>query len=160
MDELIDAADVATLATQNSISQLISFLNNKNSAIRYWGATGLLILGKDALNAKEELIKSLSDKSNNVRIVSAEALYNMGEKQLAITGLSEVLNSGDQFTCTHALNIIDCLNISDPKIIEATAAMVKNYKVLNRKNYDLRAARLLFEKWKVDPADFNIEFNW
>jgi len=160
MDELIDAADAATLATQNSIPQLINFLNNKNSAIRYWGATGLLILGKDALSAKEELIKSLGDKSYNVGIVAAEALHNMGEKQLAITCLSNVLKSGDQYACTHALNTIDCLNISDPKIIEATAAMVKKHKVINRKKYDLRAARILFQKWGIDPVDFGIEFNW
>jgi hypothetical protein len=160
LDDIIEAADISTKATKESIPQLIKFLKNNNSAIRYWGVTGLLILGKDAISAKEELKFTLNDNSLIVRAVASEALYDIGEKESSVEALARVLKSGDQYASTFALNTIDCLNISDAIIVEAVVEMLKNYEVLNRNNYDIRAARTLFQKWNISPGDYEIKFSW
>jgi N-sulfoglucosamine sulfohydrolase len=46
-EELMKSADLATLGGPKELKTFISYLKSENSAIRYWGATGLLIL-KDA----------------------------------------------------------------------------------------------------------------
>ncbi len=160
LNEIIEAADAAVRTKKESIPQLVEFLKNDNSAIRYWGSTGLLILGQDAISAKEELIIASQDKSPNVRIVAAEALYNLGLEKSSIKTLAEVLQLGDQFVSTSAANVIDCLNIDDTEIVEAVAKMVKKYEVIKRDKYDLRAARLLFRKWNISPGDYGIKFPW
>ena len=158
LNKIIEAADIAALATNETIPQLIEFLKNDNSAIRYWGATGLLILGKDAISAKEELLIASQDKSPNVRIVAAEALYNLSLEKISIKTLAEVLQLGDQFVSTAALNVIDCLNIDDTEIVEAVVKMVKKHEVINRKKYDLRGAKLLFQKWNIPSGYYDIKF--
>ncbi len=160
MDEVIEAADAVTFATKESIPQLIGYLNHENSAIRYWGTTGLLILGQDAREAKSELLTALNDESPNVRAVAAEVLCLLGETEPAIKALAEVIRTGSQFACTHALNVVDCQNLSHPLLVEACAAMVKKNEVLTRKRYDLRTARMLFTKWGIDSKDYGIEFPW
>ena len=47
-EELMEASDLATLGGKNDLNTFIQYLKNDNSAIRYWGATGLLILKDDA----------------------------------------------------------------------------------------------------------------
>lgn len=160
MDEIIEAADAATLATKESIPQLIGYLNSEYSAIRYWGATGLLILGDDAMPAKSELLKVLNDESPNVRVVASEILCMLGESKPAIKALSEVIATGTQFACTHAMNVVDCQNLKDPMLADAAAFMVKKNDVLTRKRYDLRIARMLFNKWGIDSKDYGIDFPW
>ncbi len=146
---LVDAAEFATMAGSDDISTLLGFLSDENSAIRYWGATGLLILGEESVEAKDELIKALNDPSMSVRVVVAEILYGIGEEKSAKEALSSVILSGDQFACTHALNAVDCLNISDKDIVDAVIEMTGKYENLNRRNYDLRAAGILLKKWDI-----------
>ncbi len=39
----------------------------------------------------------IDDKSLNVKVVAAEALYGLGEKDAAVKTLSEVIVEGDEF---------------------------------------------------------------
>ena len=66
-----------------NLDKLKVYLQSEESAVRYWGASGLLILGKKAEPAIEELKVATLDKSANVVSVAAEALYNLGEKEIA-----------------------------------------------------------------------------
>jgi N-sulfoglucosamine sulfohydrolase len=160
MDEVIEVADAATLATKEDLPQLISYLQHESSVVRYWGATGLLILGKDAIGAKAELTNALNDESSNVKVVVAEILCQLGDTKPAIKALSDVIRNGSQFACTHAMNVVDCQNLKDPMLADAAAFMVKKNDVLTRKRYDLRIARMLFNKWGIDSKDYGIDFPW
>ena len=51
LEEIIDAAETATLGKTENLAKLILFLKSEESAVRYWGATGLLMLGKNAAQA-------------------------------------------------------------------------------------------------------------
>ncbi len=89
--EIMEAAEIATLGKVENIETLKMYLKSDESAIRYWGATGLLILGENAKPAIAELKLVLEDKSASVVSVAAEALYNLGEKEIAKKALLKVL---------------------------------------------------------------------
>ncbi len=150
MDVLVDAADLATMATGEDLPVLKEYLGSENSAIRYWGATGLLIMGDKAMPLKNELLKLLDDSSINVKVVAAEALYGLGEQNVAIETLSEVILEGDQFGSTHALNAVDCLEIEGGVMKDALQEMMDTYQDYNNRNYDLRAVGMLLKKWNME----------
>ncbi|MDN5203641.1 sulfatase-like hydrolase/transferase [Fulvivirgaceae bacterium BMA10] len=160
IEENIEAAEYATYATKETIPQLVQFLSNDNSATRYWGATGLLILGDEAKSAIPALKEALHDTSPGVVTVASEALYNLGEYDDALSGLKRALQSENTFARTHALNAIDCLELDDRSMIEAVVQMIKDHEKMNRSQYDLRAAKFLLEKWNVDPANYGLAFSW
>jgi HEAT repeat protein len=147
LKELIEAAEVASKGDVKNQDKLIDYLKNDNSGIRYWGATGLLILGKEARVAKEDLVNALEDESPNVIVVAAEALYNLGEKQPAIEALIKVLKIPEDKARCHALNAIKYTGENGPEIKEAIAKMIpdKNYQ------YSSRIVEWFTEKWNLKP---------
>lgn len=157
---IVDAAELATLGKTENLNELQAFLKNEESAIRYWGATGLLILGQDAAPAKNDLLAALNDQSDNVVTVAAEALYYLGEKEAAINALLSVLKNPNEFARTHALNAIDCIEEKSPELVTEVVTMIKESAEMTRNRYDLRAARWLVEKWGLNPADYAFEFDW
>ena len=60
------AADLATSGGKGNLNTFIQYLKNNNSAIRYWEATGLLILKDDARPAISALKEASGDKSGAV----------------------------------------------------------------------------------------------
>jgi HEAT repeat protein len=139
---------------------MVAYLQNNESAVRYWGATGLLILGDKAVPALEYLKNAITDRSASVVVVAAEALYKMGETEIAKNALINVLNHPNEFARCQALNAIDCMEDASPEIVEATVSMIKRLPEMNRNRYDLRAARWLVEKWGLNTDDFDLVFNW
>ncbi len=101
------AADIATARDKSKLEDLIVFLGDENAIIRYWGVIGCLILGHEAKDAKDHLIKLLKDDSADVRIASAEALYKLGETSLAGPVLIEELRDyKNERVRLHAMNSI------------------------------------------------------
>lgn len=159
-DVIIDAAEMATTGKAENLPALIKLLNNSESAVRYWGATGLLMLGQQAQPARDHLLEALNDESPNVVTVAAEALYNLGEKEPAIDALLGVLSHPNPFARCHALNAIDCTHENSPAVVQGVIGMITEMPEMNTDRYDLRAARWLLEKWNLNPMDYNLEFNW
>ena len=90
LPEIINAAEIATLGKVENIETLKTYLKSDESAVRYWGATGLLILGNEAVSAMDDLKAATNDKSANVVAVAAETLYNLGETEIAKKALLAV----------------------------------------------------------------------
>ena len=160
LQPIIEAAETATLDNAENIEPLIAYLKSEEPAIRYWGATGLLILKEKAQPAVSELTKALNDESADVVIVAAEALYNLGEKEMAKQALLKVLENPNSFARCHALNTIDCIDEESEEIVAGVVDMVKASPNMDRSRYDLRAAKWLVEKWELDPEEYNLEFTW
>ena len=160
LEQLIEAANLASTAKEEDLSQLMDLLNSEEAAERYWGATGLLILGEKARPALGALEKALNDSSPNVKSVAAEALYGLGAKEKALQALAEVLMTPNSFARTHALNVIDSIEDESKTSLDAVIAMVDNAGELDRSQYDLRAARGLLEKWNIDPSDYGFDMDW
>lgn len=160
LNEIMAAADIATLGKTENIDKLKSYLKNDESAVRYWGASGLLIMGKKATPAIEELKAATTDESPNVVSVAAEALYNLGEKEVAKNALLSVLENPNEFARCHALNVIDCIDDKSPEMITGVINMIKTADSKSRNKYDMRAAKWLIEKWGLNPDDYEIDFAW
>jgi arylsulfatase A-like enzyme len=160
LDEILEAAETAVSGNPDNLGKMVAYLQNNESAVRYWGATGLLILGDKAVPALEYLKNAITDRSASVVVVAAEALYKMGETEIAKNALINVLNHPNEFARCQALNAIDCMEDASPEIVEATVSMIKRLPEMNRNRYDLRAARWLVEKWGLNTDDFDLVFNW
>jgi arylsulfatase A-like enzyme len=158
LETVIKAAETASFGNVENLTLFQSYLKNEESSIRYWGATGLLILDEKAEPAKKELLISLNDSSPDVVSVAAEALYNLGETEAAKAALLEVLENPNEFARCQALNVIDCIEENSPEIIGGVINMIKQHPKLNRNSYDLRLAKWLMGKWNLNPNDYN--FNW
>jgi arylsulfatase A-like enzyme len=159
-EEVINAAETATLGKTENLETLKTFLKSDESAVRYWGATGFLILGENARPAINELKLALQDKSASVVSVAAEALYNLGEKEAAKKALLSVLENRNEMARCHALNVIDCINESSREMVDGVVKMINNAESNTRNKYDMRAAKWLVEKWGLNPEDYKIEFAW
>lgn len=160
LEEVMDAAEIATLGKVENIEKLKGYLKSDESAVRYWGASGLLILKEQAAPALENLKAVTNDKSANVVSVAAEALYNLGEKEVAKKALLSVLKNPNEFARCHALNVIDCINESSPEIQKGVIEMISTADSKTRNKYDMRAGKWLIEKWGLDPDEYKIDFAW
>ncbi len=160
LNALIDGAKLASNPRKGDIPFLKEMLASEEAAVRYWGATGLLILGTEAKEAEEALQTALADASPNVKVVAAEAMYRLGNTEQGLQALYEVLETPNSFARTHALNAIDSIEDSEAATQQAVLDMVGRVGEFNRSHYDLRAAKGLLTKWEVDPMDHGYDMNW
>lgn len=157
LEKLIDVADAATTATSDDTPTLVEYLKSEDSAIRYWAATGLLILEERARPALKALRVAATDTSADVAIVAGEALYRLSEKDAGRQAILGTLKSPNSFARVHALNAIDCLDDDSQEIQKGVISMVKELDGLNPQHYDWRSAKGLLAGWKVDLEKNGIE---
>lgn len=160
LKEIIEAAETATMPTQGDLFSLLNYLRSSDSAIRYWGATGLLLLGQKAAPAVSRMKAALEDPSANVVTVVSEALYNLGETDLARSGFASALKSPNPFARTHVLNAIESVGDRSLRLRAAVITMAKNADEISRDQYDHRATKTLLDKWGIDPEDHGITYTW
>jgi len=154
-DELLDAAALATSADPEALDTFIEYLNDDHAAVRYWGATGILILEDAARPAIPALKQAANDESGAVAILAAEALYGLGETDDAVRAYVNVLRHTTSFTMTDrnfALNSIDAIDDESPEIVsvvqdlyEEKSPHVQGFARYNV--YDLLMSEYLLKKW-------------
>jgi hypothetical protein len=160
LERIIEAAETATTAATDDLSVLAAYLQSDDSAIRYWGATGLLMAGDEAASAMEALRGALDDPSPNVVVVASEALYNLGEQTAAREGFMRVLQSTNPMARTHAMNAIEAVEDDSDEIRQEVIEFARAAGVMTRHNYDHRSAKRLLDLWSVDLAEHGIEAEW
>ncbi len=153
-DKLMKAADLATLGGKSNLNTFIQYLKNNNSAIRYWGATGLLILKKDAKPAIPALKEASTDKSGAVATLVAEALYGLGEKELAREIYTRILQDTKNYDMNDrnfALNIIDAVNDNSPELKAAVQQLFKEKdpSAKGLASYSILMTEWLLKKWGI-----------
>ncbi|MGH8248733.1 MAG: sulfatase-like hydrolase/transferase, partial [Gammaproteobacteria bacterium] len=80
LERVLSTAEVAAALRPEVLGQLTDALADRDSAVRYWGAMGVLMRGKLAtVLSRRELQKALADESPAVRTVAAEALGKYGD---------------------------------------------------------------------------------
>lgn len=80
IERIIGAADLASSLDPAVTAALVSLLTDPDSAVRCWGALGLLMRGSAAVAANTAVLKkALADDSPAVRIVAAQALGAHGD---------------------------------------------------------------------------------
>jgi hypothetical protein len=105
IDELLRATEIANRMNPQDAPRLIKLLAAKDSAVRWWGAVGLVALKDKAAGAEAALRKALDDESPDVRVAAAEALVNLGHDTDAMPALRAALASDSVFVRLAALNV-------------------------------------------------------
>lgn len=146
LEQIMETAGLASSKDPSVFTKLKSRLRDTNPVVRYWAAMGCVILGKDALPAKPELVTLLDDPEISVRIAAAEALYQMSEKEKALGALKNALRSDNLMARVLALNVLE--NMGD----DASSALPEIRQLLRENvkdgDYDVRAATRIMEKLK------------
>lgn len=172
-EEMLKSSDLAVMGDVSNLPTYIKNLESDNSAIRYWGAVGLLLLGDDGIKAVPALMKAASDQSASVATIAAEALYRLGMKDAASKTYVRLLDAEayDLISRTFAVNSIDAVDANTPEIVaamlklkqdlessfkpEADPEMVKNMipffrdKALNYNEYDMSVMKCTLRRWKM-----------
>jgi len=119
LDRLIPAADLASQMHADRLTELVRLLGDREPAVRYWGATGLLALGKRAQPVADALRSAIQDPAPNVRIAAAEALANIGRPDDALPVLIAGLKHDTPFIRLRAMNVLDRLGRRARPALEA-----------------------------------------
>jgi len=143
-DRIMETADLATRRDPALIDEILTRLDDDIPEVKYWALVGCVILNEQAKAAKNKIKSMTKDKEVAVRIAASEALYKMGEKQLAIETLIECAKNEYRMGRTMALNVLDLMGE------DARAAMPVVEKIASEKlsglTYDVRAAKRIVEK--------------
>lgn len=154
-DEMLNAAQLATSAGAGDIDAFTRYLENDNSAIRYWGAVGLLIHRENAVPAMGALEKAANDESGAVATMAAETLYRMGQKEHASDAYIRILTDTVTFAMpdrNFALNSIDAIDAQSPELINTVTDLYESKKdsvkgFARYSVYDFLMSETLLKKW-------------
>lgn len=146
LEAMIDAAETASEGKIENINKLTGYLKSKDSAVRYWGATGLLILDDQAADTKQDLLDVLDDEAPDVVITTAETLYDLGEKQPATEAFVKVLAYPEDKAKCHALNAIYYAGANEPQIRDAIIELSSQKQYA----YSQRVVGWLASQWSIN----------
>jgi uncharacterized sulfatase len=104
---LLDAAALANEMKPGNARRLATLLANEDAALRWWGALGLVALGKNARPAEAALRKALADDSPSVRVAAAEAVGHLGDHAAALPVLTKALEHEAPLVRLAAMNVLD-----------------------------------------------------
>ncbi|RTE54688.1 sulfatase [Arenibacter aquaticus] len=149
---IIEAAEIASFGKVENKQKMVTFLNSSESAIRYWGAMGLLLLGEEGASEIAALQKAVGDPSVSVAVVAAEALYQLGEKEEAYKGFLRALKTDREFAQTQAMNAIYLIDDNSQTLQKEVLAVLRRMKNPDRKSYNYRAAMNLLNKWGITQS--------
>lgn len=113
---VLEAAEIASARRSEDVPRLVKFLSDEDSAVRYWGAVGLLAAGEQAVQTGAPLLrKALADPAPSVRIPAAQALAlwsGEADRSAALAVLVDCanVNQHGQFAAVQALNALDALD--------------------------------------------------
>jgi arylsulfatase A-like enzyme len=148
--EILEAAFMASEKRADSLDSLRAMLACDDSAIRYWGIYGLLLLGADASPALTAIEEAAFDESLNVSAVGAEILYRLGWKARSIEAFQRLLECDQDMIRTIALSSIDNIGGTSEEFLDICKSIPGKY-VKPGNQYDLRAYQNLLIKWGIDP---------
>lgn len=139
LEKIFAAAQAASSLKEGDLARLFDALGDGDSAVRYWGAMGLLIRRADGVAAgRDALHKALADSAPYVRIAAAEALGRYGtdgeaaEALGVLMSLASVEKSG-VYVALAALSAIDDLDARARSARDEIAALpVKAKNMPNR----------------------------
>ena len=156
--EIQEAAFLASRADPGNMAKLVDLLGHDDSAVRYWAAQGLLMLGETSESHLDKILECAFDPSWNVSVVGAEMLYLLGHQDEAVKAYHRVLGCDQAMARLHALNSIESIGGSADQFLVPCLEVLGNYEKLENQ-YDVRVISWLFEKWEVDPKEHGIKFS-
>ncbi|EAQ77667.1 sulfatase-like hydrolase/transferase [Blastopirellula marina] len=141
LQKIAATADMASLSKLNDLPALQKRLKDDDSAVRYWGALGIMMLGKQGVGKSTDLLReTLQDNAYAPRIVAAQALALYGspadrEKSLEVLIDSANIAENGHYSAMLALNVIDELGeMAKPLYPQIRALPTKGKNVPGRES--------------------------
>ena len=131
-----EIGNTAVLASEgiDALDKLLSATKSKDSAVRYWAATGIGNIGKDAkAKAQTFMEKALKDPSSAVRTAASRALCRMDIPDKALPVLINELTQGTQWERLHAAIVLDEIDEQARPVIEQMKEGLKYQNGFNSK---------------------------
>ncbi len=144
-DRILETADLATRRDPTQLQALLERKDDPDAVVRYWVATGLVILAENNVKVGAALVRLSEDASPNVAIAAAEGLLKLGAADMGLPVLERHLDHPEEKVRTHALNVIRVSGEAAAPLMPKVRAMVEAAEDGNR-DYDVRAARVLLER--------------
>ena len=135
---IMEIANLATRPDGPAAPELAAALGHADSAVRYWGAVGLLARGGPAVEAARPALRAaLDDPSASVQVTAAEALGRFGREEDLAPALDLLLSranldGNDLFTSVLALNALDYLDGRARDAVEAIRALPRGQAGMRR----------------------------
>jgi len=126
LERIVETAEMATDRNARHLPELVKRLKDPDSAVRYWAATGCVVLGEQARSAADALAAALADSSGDVRIAAAEALFGLGMTDKALPVLKQALADKNPRVVLHAVNVIQCLGEKAVSLLPAVERAMKD----------------------------------
>ena len=127
--KIYQAAGVASSMLPGDLPNLANLLKDEDSAVRYWGAMGILMQGQNGYTKQRKaLLGALSDESPYVRITAAEALGHYGKdadllKALQVLGDHIDPEVNGAFPSMLAMNVVNQLEDKAKPLVGKVQAM-------------------------------------
>jgi hypothetical protein len=135
VESYLDAADRALERNPGNLQELVKDMQDPDACIRYWAVVGLHLLKDDAAPASETLEKALDDEEDEVKIMAAWTLVNLGEKEKGLGCLKKLLYGNS--SCDRKLhNVLDWMG-------EDALPLVREYAQSKSGKVDGILARML-----------------
>ncbi len=129
LEQIFSMANMASDGEPRNLPSLVTSLDDPDPIVRYWAATGCLILKNKASPAKAKLTERLKDDWADVRVIAAEAIGQLGELDAAIETIKEVLQTGNPYESLAALNSLDVLRSEGLIRLEVAREIVRDLKL-------------------------------
>ncbi|HPA19098.1 MAG TPA: sulfatase-like hydrolase/transferase [Verrucomicrobiae bacterium] len=128
LPKLLAAAEVANRMDVGRVPELVRLLGDKDAAVRWWGAIGLVALRDGARPAEVELRRAMADPSPSVRIAAAEAIGNLGDHAAALPVLTDALKHDAPLVRLAAMNVLDRFGAAAKPALPSIRAAGMNLK--------------------------------
>ncbi len=157
LTRILKAAGAASSMKPDAMADLKAGFADKDSAIRYWSAMGILMRGGDGVNAAhDEITQAAKDSSTYVQVVANWALAKYGSESDRSTTLPALVNLAnwsqhDVFTAISALNAIGDLGDKAKPIADQLKALPAKGESPDGR-FNGYVARLLAELTGSKPA--------
>ncbi len=128
LEQILNMANLASDGDPRNLPSLVTSLDDPHPIVRYWAATGCLILKNKASLAKSKLTELLNDDWADIRVIAAEAIGQLGEPEAAIATIKEVLRIGNPYESLAALNSLDVLRSEGIIRLQVAQEIVRDLK--------------------------------
>ena len=129
LDQILNLANLASDGDPRNLPSLVTSLDDPHPIVRYWAATGCLILKNKASSAIAKLKERLNDDWADVRVIAAEAIGQLGEPAAAVSTIKDVLRIGNPYESLAALNSLDVLRSEGFIRLEVAQELVRDLKL-------------------------------
>jgi len=128
LERILDLADKASDRNAANLPAFLTALDDPHPVVRYWAATGCLILADKAGAAKAKLRARLDDEWLDVRVVAAEAIAHLGERTAAAKVIGEIIKAGNAHESLAAQNALDFMWQAGNVTLAQAQSLVRDLK--------------------------------